>query len=108
MYRNLYRGWPFLLPLLSEMPVFALELKVTRRNLVGTPGSNPGFLLLGSRRKHSPHSKGHGLAGVGRGGAGCKGWAWAGLVPVAGAGAGGRWLVQVPVAGAGGWCRWLL
>ncbi len=34
---------------------------------------------------------------MGRGGAGCKGWARAGLVQAAGAGGWRRWY---------GWCRW--
>ena len=93
----------------STMPVLGLTLSSAGRDAGDPPRLNPGLLLQGVRAPPLEQE-----AGVRRGGAGCKGWAGAGLVQAAGEGrlagwlglAGAIWLVQV--AGAGGWwCRWL-
>ena len=103
---SLWDGWPKLRPLSSGMPVFGLQLKSTRRKAVDPPRFFLTFLPQGSRRKHSPHSRGRGWGGLG----------WAGAVQGARAGQGlgwCRWLVQAAwlagwlgLAGADGWCRW--
>ena len=102
---GLCRGWPKLRHVSGGMPVFSLQHKVTDRKAVDPPRLNPGFLPQGSRRKHSPHSRGRGWGGLG----------WAGAVQGARAGHGlgwCRWPVQAAwLAGwpAGlGWCRWLV
>ena len=50
---------------LKRNPCFRPPTKFTVPKVVDPPWLNPGFFLQGSRRKHSPHSRGRGWGGLG-------------------------------------------